>query len=121
MDKEVERLLESGIIDVSHSPCRAQAFVVKGNNRKPRMVIDYSETINKYTEVDAYPFPDPDFMIDEATEWQVFSKIDLKSAYHQIEIREFDKSLTSFEVNGKLYQFCRLPFGIMNAVPVFQR
>ena len=121
MDKEVERLLESGINEVSHSPWRAQAFVVKGNNRKPRMVIDYSETINKYTEVDAYPFPNPDSIIDEAAEWKVFSKIDLKSAYHQIEIRESDKPLTSFEVNGKLYQFCRLPFGITNAVPVFQK
>ena len=60
-------------------------------------------------------------MIYEAAEWKFFSKIDLKSAYHQNEIRENVEPLTSFEVNGKLYQFCRLQIGITNAGSVFQR
>ena len=54
MQTEITRLLEGDIIEVSHSPWRAQAFVVNG--KKPRMIIDYSATIKKFTEVDAYPF-----------------------------------------------------------------
>ena len=46
--------------------------------------------------------------------------MDLKSAYHQIPIKE-DKSYTAFEANGKLYQFCRIPFGVTNGVACFQR
>ena len=112
-------MLEGDIIEVSHSPWRAQAFVVNG--KKPRMVIDYSATINKFIEVDAYPFPKTDEMLSAAAEDTVFSTIDLKLAYHQVPLSPADRPYTAFEVNGKLYQFKRLPFGITNAVPVFQR
>ncbi|GFS56550.1 retrovirus-related Pol polyprotein from transposon 17.6 [Trichonephila clavipes] len=54
---EVQKLLQEGVIEPSNSPWRAQAFVIRGENRKPRMVIDYSQIINKYTLLDAYPLP----------------------------------------------------------------
>ncbi|GFU80430.1 putative retrovirus-related pol polyprotein from transposon opus [Trichonephila clavipes] len=54
---EVQKLLQEGVIEPSNSPWRAQAFVIRGENHKPRMVVDYSQTINKYTLLDAYPFP----------------------------------------------------------------
>ena len=54
---ELARLLREGIIEPSSSPWRAQVFVVRNKN-KPRMVIDYSETINRYTELDGYHFHD---------------------------------------------------------------
>jgi hypothetical protein len=54
---EVKKLLEEGVIEPSNSPWRAQAFVVKGEHHKPRMVIDYSQTINRFTMLDAYPLP----------------------------------------------------------------
>ena len=47
--------------------------------------------------------------------------MDLKSGYHQIPIKEKDKLYTVFEANGKLYQFCRIPFGVTNGVACFQR
>ena len=85
------------------------------------MVIDYSETVNKFTDFDAYPFPDVDSIVNRAAENNYFSKIDLKSAYHQIPLKEDDQPFTAFEVAGNLYQFKRMPFGITNAVPTFQR
>ena len=119
MKSEVKNLLEKGIIEESRSPWRAQAFVVKSS--KPRMVVDYSEAVNRYTELDAYPFPDVESLINAAAENSHFSKLDLKSAYHQVPIRQEDKPLTAFEVDGSLYQFTRMPFGVTNAVPAFQR
>ena len=85
------------------------------------MVVDYSQTINLYTEVDAYPFPDIEDLILKASDNSIFSKLDLKSAYHQIPLRIEDRPMTAFEVDCKLYQFPRLPFGGTNAVPAFQR
>ena len=60
-------------------------------------------------------------MINNLAHYRVFSTFDLKSAYHQIPIKETDKHYTAFEANGNLYQFCRIPFGVTNGVAVFQR
>jgi len=119
MDEEVERLLKANIIEESRSPWRSQAFVVR--NAKPRMVIDYSETVNRFTNLDAYPFPDMENIINLIAQNSVFSKIDLTSAYHQVPLSVEDRPFTAFEVSGRLFQFKRMPFGIKNAVPSFQR
>jgi len=60
-------------------------------------------------------------MVNKLAEYKVFSTYDLKSAYHQVPLRVSDKKYTAFEANGRLYQFCRLPFGVTNGVAVFQR
>ena len=80
MREEVARLLHSGTVEESCSRWRAQAFVV--SDHRKRMVVDYSQTINLYTEVDAYPFPEIEDLILKAPDKSVFSKLDLKSAYH---------------------------------------
>ena len=51
----------------------------------------------------------------------MFSTIDLKSAYHQVPLREEDKKFTAFEANGSLYQLRRMPFGVTNGIATFQR
>ena len=94
-------------------------FVV--HKPKDSMVIDYSETVNRFMSLDAYPFPDKEQLLDNAAKYHVFSKIDLKSAYHQVPLRPEDKKFTAFQVSVKLYQFTRLPFGATNAVAAFQR
>ncbi|GFX40244.1 retrovirus-related Pol polyprotein from transposon opus [Trichonephila clavipes] len=95
MALEVQKLLQKGVIEPSNSPWRAQAFVIRGENHKPRMVVDYSQTINKYTLLDVYPLP----------------KIEEDSERHYI----------AFEACGKLYHFLRVPFGVTNGVACFQR
>jgi len=119
--QEVDKLLEEGIIEPSNSPWRAQAFVVRGDLHRPRMVVDYSQTINRFTMLDAYPLPKIEEVISRISKYEVFSTIDLKSAYHQVPIKESEKYFTAFEAEGKLYHFLRVPFGVTNGVACFQR
>ena len=118
---ETKRLLEEGIIEPSDSPWRAQVVVTKTEGRKKRMVIDYSQTINKFTQLDAYPLPRIDETVNKIAQYRVFSTIDLKSAYHQVPIKQSERQYTAFEANMSLYQFCRVPFGVTNGVAAFQR
>ncbi|GFS55176.1 retrovirus-related Pol polyprotein from transposon opus [Trichonephila clavipes] len=121
MALEVQKLLQEGVIEPSNSPWRAQAFVIRGENHKPRMVVDYFQTINKYTLLDAYPLPKIEEVILKISKNKVFSKIDLQRAYHQIPIQDSERHYTAFKACGKLYQFLRVPFGVTNGVACFQR
>ena len=112
----------SGVIRPSHSPWRAQVLVVTNKESgKRRMCIDYSQTINLFTDLDAYPLPSIESLVNKLSLYKVFSTFDLKSAYHQIPIQESDKIYTAFEACGKLWEFNRIPFGVTNGVPQFQR
>ena len=76
--EETDRLLREGIIEHSNSPWRAQVVVTKNYREKKRLVIDYSLTINKFTNFDAYPLPKIDEMTNQIAQYRVFSTIDLK-------------------------------------------
>ena len=119
--QEIQNLLSSEIIERSNSPWRAQVIVTKDPNHKKRLVIDYAQTVNKYTQLDAYPLPNIDDFVNNIAQYRVFSSIDLKSAYHQVPLKESDKLYTAFEADGGLYQFKRMPFGVTNGVSCFQR
>ena len=121
IDSEIQRLLREDIIEPSTSPWRAQVIVTTNERHKKRMVIDYSQTINRYTQLDAYPLPRIDDQINEIAKNTVFSTIDLKDAYHQIPLQTEYRPYAAFEANGKLYQPKRMPFGVTNGVPCFQR
>ena len=121
IEREINRLLKEGIIEPSISPWRAQVLVSSNSQSKRRMVIDYSQTINRFTQLDAYPLPRMDHMIEKIAQYEFFSTLDLKSAYHQIPIQDADKAYTAFEACGRLYQFRRIPFGVTNGVACFQR
>ena len=60
-------------------------------------------------------------MVNKISKYSVFSTVDLKSAYHQIPLKEEDKQYTAFQSGNKLYQFTRLPFGVTNGTAAFQR
>ena len=66
------------------------------------MCIDYSQTINLFTELDAYPLSRIDTLVNKLAKYHVFSTFDLRSAYHQIPIAKNDKAYTAFEAAGKL-------------------
>jgi len=81
---EVSKLLNDNIIEPSYSPSRPHVLVVRDGRHKPRMVIDYSQTINRYSLLDAYPLSNINEQISEIAKGSVFSTLDLKSAYYQI-------------------------------------
>ena len=114
---DIDRLLSGGIIEPSASPWRAQIIVVKSGTQsaKKRLCVDYSQTINLYTELDAYPLPRIDTMINKLAQYKVFS------TYYQIPISQAERKYIAFEADGQLYQFCRIPFGVTSGVAVFQR
>jgi len=121
IQEETQRLLREGIIEQSNSPWRAQVVVTKDENHRKRLAVDYSETINRFTLLDGYPLPRIDDTVNKIAQYRVFSSIDLRSAYHQIPIKDEDKPYTAFESDGSLYQFTRVPFGVTNGVACFQR
>ena len=85
------------------------------------MVIDCSQTINQFAQLDAYPLPRIDETVNKIAQYRVFSNIYLKSAYHQVPIKEEEKTYTAFEANHHLYQLCRVPLGVTNGVAAAQR
>ena len=121
--QEVSKLLSEGIVEISSSPWHAQVVVAKNplNQHNKILCIDYFQTINQYTDLDAYPLPQIDDMVNNLAAYKVYSTFDIKSAYDQVPIKESDRKYTGFEANGRLYQFCRIPFGVTNGVAVFQR
>ena len=85
------------------------------------MCIDYSRTINLFTELDAYPLPSIESIVNEVAKWKRISTLDLNSAYHQIKIHPKDRPYIAFQSGLKLYQWKVMPFGLTNAVLAFQR
>ena len=86
IDENIKKLMDEDIIRPSSSPWRAQVVIVNDqfNRHKKRMSVDYSQTINVYTELDAFPLPRIDDMVNKLAAYNFFSTFNLRSAYHQI-------------------------------------
>ena len=119
--KTVDVLSQADIIRPSRSSWRAQVLVTGLDEPKPRMVVDYSRTINKFTQLDAFPLPSIESTVAYLAQFTVFSSFDLKSAYYQVPILESEKHYTAFEAAGQLWEFNVIPPGATNAVAAFQR
>ncbi|XP_045624310.2 uncharacterized protein [Procambarus clarkii] len=120
IESETARMLREEIIRPSRSPWSAQVLVIKGEHHKKRMAVDYSQTINRFTGLDAYPLPHIDETVNNVARFKVYSTPDLRSAYHQVGLTEEEKPYSAFEACGKLFEFNRIPFGVTNGVASFQ-
>ena len=85
------------------------------------MRIDFSQTLNLYEMLDAYPLLTIGSIVNEVAKWKHIYTLDLKPAYHQLQINPKYRHFTAFKSGNELYQWKYLPFGLTNAVPAFQR
>ncbi|GJT82268.1 putative reverse transcriptase domain-containing protein [Tanacetum coccineum] len=115
---QLQELLEKGFIHPSSSPWGAPVLFVKKKDGSFRMCIDYRE-LNKLTVKNHYPLPRIDDLFDQLHGSSVYSKIDLRSGYHQLHIKEEDIPVTSFRTRYGHFEFQVMPFGLTNAPVVF--
>ncbi|GKE12790.1 putative reverse transcriptase domain-containing protein, partial [Tanacetum coccineum] len=116
--EQLKELSDKGFIRPSSSPWGAPVLFVKKKDGSFRMCIDYRE-LNKLTVKNRYPLPRIDGLFDQLQGSSVYSKIDLRSGYHQLRVREEDISKTAFRTRYGHYEFQVMPFDLTNAPAVF--
>ncbi|GJW67682.1 putative reverse transcriptase domain-containing protein, partial [Tanacetum coccineum] len=115
---QLQELQDRAFIRPSHSPWGAPVLFVKKEDGSFRMRIDYRE-LNKLTVKNRYPFPRIDDLFDQLRGSRYFSKIDLRSGYHQLRVHEDDIPKTAFRTRYGHFKFTVMPFGLTNAPAVF--
>ncbi|GKA83915.1 putative reverse transcriptase domain-containing protein [Tanacetum coccineum] len=118
LSNQLKELQEKGFIRPSHSPWGAPVLFVKKKDDSIRMCIDYRE-LNKLTIKNRYPLPRIDDLFDQLQGVCYFSKIDLRSGYHQLRVREEDILKTAFRTRYGHFEFTIMPFGLTNAPAIF--
>ncbi|GAU48377.1 hypothetical protein TSUD_405390 [Trifolium subterraneum] len=132
LKKQLEELLEKKFIRPSVSPWGAPMLLVKKKEGSMRLCIDYLKKkegsmrlcidyrqLNKATIKNKYPLPRIDYLMDQLVGACVFSKIDLRSGYHQIRVKTEDIPKTAFRTRYGHYEYTVMPFGVTNATGVF--
>ncbi|GKD47535.1 putative reverse transcriptase domain-containing protein [Tanacetum coccineum] len=118
LSEQLKELFEKGFIRPSSSPWGAPVLFVKKKDGSFRMCIDYQE-LNKLTVKNHYPLRIIDDLFDQLQGSSVYSKIDLRSGYHQLRVQEEDIPKTTFRTRYGHYEFQVMPFGLTNAPAIF--
>ena len=118
--KEIENMLQLGIIEPSNSPYASPVVMVKKTDGSYRFCCDFRK-LNSVTIFDAEPIGNPDAIFAKLTRGKFFSKIDLSKGYWQIRMKESSKLLTAFVTSEGLFAFKKMPFGLVNSGATFCR
>ena len=115
---QLKEFLDKGFIRPSSSEWGCPALFVKKKDQSLRMCVDY-RPLNLVTIKNKYPLPRIDILFDQLSKAKVFSKIDLRSGYHQIKIHPQDIPKTAFSTRYGLYEYLVKSFGLTNAPAYF--
>ena len=115
---QIQELLDKGFIRPSTSPWGTPVLFAKKKDKTFRLCIDYRQ-LNKVTVQNRYPLPRIDNLFDQMRGARVYSKIDLRTGYHQLRVREADIPKTTFRMRYGHFEFTVMPFGLTNAPTTF--
>ncbi|XP_073219665.1 uncharacterized protein [Cicer arietinum] len=118
LKEQLQDLLDKGFIRPSSSPWRAPILFVKKKDGSMRLCVDY-RPLNKVTVKNKYPLPHIDELFDQLQGAQCFSKIDLRSGYHQLKIKRDDITKKTFCTRYGHYEFQVMSFGLTNSLAAF--
>ena len=120
VEKEIQVMLDLEIIEPSKSPYSSPVVLVRKKDGSCRFCIDF-RGLNKITVFDAEPIPNVEDLFVKLAHSRVFTKIDLAKGYWQILVLPEDRPKTAFATHQGLFQFIRMPFGLVSAPAVFAR
>ena len=115
---QIQELLGKGFIRLSTSPWGAPVRFAKKKDKTLRLCIDYRQ-LNRVIIKNQYPLPRIDDLFDQLRGARVYSKIDLRTSYHQLRVREADIPKTAFKTRYEHFEFTVMPFGLTNAPAAF--
>lgn len=119
-EKQIQGLLERGIIRPSNSPYSSPLVLVPKRDAAIRLCIDFRR-VNEVTKKDVYPLPRILDMLDTLNKSKYYTVLDLCQGYHQVPVVEEDKEKAPFSYFGGHYEYNFMPFGLCNSSPTFQR